>query len=374
MAACAPYAKTDLQRDIDAGWQSIAAASVDDTLRAKNWQSCLEFCSNARCDPYLQQASKASSRTSSSVSLHGSGVGTSAKDIKSRLRPPETALCHVAQTIVLAGYADLRRSYGSTELDLPFSRLLKNYKCEDPAPKPQLALPARAIRCGVEHYRAKNTPGASALADLLTIAFFFLLPPGEYAMPTWRTKTRTVQFRRQDVRFFFNGQVVPHTVPLATLLQADSVRLYIDNQKNGERGSTMHHTATGDPFCPVQALANRVHALYSVAPLNDGLSISFVPNGDHVTATDVTRAVRESVVLGGLLNSGYSPTRVSAHSLRASGAMALKLNGVDGDLIMKMGRWSSTTWLTYIHSQISSLTAGLSERMTIHHVFYNVGS
>jgi hypothetical protein len=52
--------------------------------------------------------------------------------------------------------------------------------------------------------------------------------------------------------------------------------------------------------------------------------------------------------------------------------MALKLNGVDGDLIMKLGRWSSTTWLTYIHSQIWSLTAGLSERMTVHHVFYNV--
>jgi hypothetical protein len=54
LAACAPYAKTDLQRDMDAGWQAIAAASVDNTLRTKkNWQSWLEFCSNARCDPYL---------------------------------------------------------------------------------------------------------------------------------------------------------------------------------------------------------------------------------------------------------------------------------------------------------------------------------
>ncbi len=136
----------------------------------------------------------------------------------------------------------------------------------------------------------------------------------------------------------------------------------------------MHHTATANLFCPVKALANRVHSLHAVAPNDASLPISFVPNAKHVTATDITRAVRESVLLAGLLNSGYSPTRVSAHSLRASGAMALKLNGVDGDLIMKLGRWSSTTWLTYIHSQISSLTAGLSERMTIHHVFYNIGS
>jgi integrase len=163
-------------------------------------------------------------------------------------------------------------------------------------------------------------------------------------------------------------------VPLAVLRQADSVRLYIDNQKNGQRGSTMHHTATPDSFCPVKALANRCHALHQIAPHDASLPISLVPNARHITATDITRAVRESVILGGLLNAGYSPTRVSAHSLRASGAMALKLNGVDGDLIMKLGRWSSTTWLTYIHSQISSLTAGLSERMTVHHVFYNVGS
>ena len=158
------------------------------------------------------------------------------------------------------------------------------------------------------------------------------------------------------------------------LRQADSARLYLDNQKNGQRGSTMHHMATTDTFCPVKALANRVHALHTIAPLDASLPLSYVPNAGHITATDVTRAVRESVVLSGLLNSGYSPTRVSAHSLRASGAMALKLNGVDGGLIMKLGRWSSTTWLTYIHSQISSLTAGLSERMTVHHVFYNVGS
>jgi hypothetical protein len=86
-------------------------------------------------------------------------------------------------------------------------------------------------------------------------------------------------------------------------------------------------------------------------------------------------AVRESVVLSGLLNLGYySVARVSAHSLRASGAMALGLDDVGEDLIKKLGQWSSLTWLTYIHAQISSLTAGLSERMVVHHVFYNVGS
>jgi integrase len=136
----------------------------------------------------------------------------------------------------------------------------------------------------------------------------------------------------------------------------------------------MYHTATPGDFCPVKSLAHRVHRLYTIDPVDATLPLSFVNLGVHITSTHITRALREGVILAGLLNAGYNPTRVSAHSLRASGAMALRLNDVGEDLIKKLGRWSSSTWLTYIHSQISSLSAGLSERMTIHHVFYNVGN
>jgi hypothetical protein len=230
------------------------------------------------------------------------------------------------------------------------------------------------VRCAVEHYNLKGKPLDFAIADLLTIAFFFLLRPGEYTMPTSRSRTRTVQFRRKDVRLFKQGNILPHNTPLDKLRTADAVRLYLDNQKNGQRGSTMHHTARPGSFCLVKALANRVHYLYTLAPHDDALPISLAAPGIHVSPSHITLAVRESVVLSGLLNLGYNPTGVSAHSLRASGAMALRLNNVGEDLIKKLGRWSSSTWLTYIHAQISSLTAGLSERMVIHHVFYSVGN
>jgi hypothetical protein len=136
----------------------------------------------------------------------------------------------------------------------------------------------------------------------------------------------------------------------------------------------MFHSTLDQTFCPVKALALRTHYLYSIAPEDASLPISYVGNMHHITTVDITLAMRESVVLSGLLNSGYSPSRVSAHSLQASGAMALPLNIVGEDLIKKLGCWSSSTWLTYIHSQISLLSAGLSEKMTVHHVFYNVGS
>jgi hypothetical protein len=126
---CAPHAHTDLQRDINAGWQAIGAASVDETLRAKNWQSWLKFCSDARCDPYLQQTAKSVQQNLLIGFAARVRRGHSGSQVQSHT--PEIVLHNMAQTIVLAGYANLRRSYGCKDLNLPFPRLLKTYKCND---------------------------------------------------------------------------------------------------------------------------------------------------------------------------------------------------------------------------------------------------
>jgi hypothetical protein len=54
------------------------------------------------------------------------------------------------------------------------------------------------------------------------------------------------------------------------------------------------HGNHGDTFCPVKALANRVNALYLVAPQDPSLPISFVMNASHITAMDITWAVQGS--------------------------------------------------------------------------------
>ncbi len=53
--------------------------------------------------------------------------------------------------------------------------------------------------------------------------------------------------------------------------------------------------------------------------------------------------------------------------------MALSLNHVKTDKILKLGRWSGKTYLTYIHSQIAALNRGLSTLMTNDIPFLNVG-
>jgi hypothetical protein len=87
----------------------------------------------------------------------------------------EKALRHVAQTLLLAGYDDPRRTYGSKELNLPFRHLLKSYETQDPAPQPQLSIPVATIERAAAYHQAPNTALARATADLVTTAFFFLL-------------------------------------------------------------------------------------------------------------------------------------------------------------------------------------------------------
>jgi hypothetical protein len=165
---------------------------VDDRIQAKDWESWLEFCGDAHRAPYLLNCSKPIQQQLLLGFAARIRRGYYGRGAQVQAQTPETALRHVAQTLVLDGYTDPRWSYGSKDLDLPFSRLLHSYKTDNPAPKPQLALPVRAIQCAVDHYTQQGTPNACAIPDLLTIAFFFLLRPGKYTMPSGRRKTQTV--------------------------------------------------------------------------------------------------------------------------------------------------------------------------------------
>jgi hypothetical protein len=181
-----------------------------------------------------------------------------------------------------------------------------------------------------------------------------------------------VQFRVHDATFRqANGLVIPTTSPLDVLLQADSVTLWMDNQKNGQRGATIHHTACPGGFCPVKALARRVQSVLAQGR-PDTTPLSFVRAGLHVVASNITALIHQAALETNLVAQGYDLKRVSTHSLRASGAMALKLQGVDDSLIMKLGRWTGLTFLTYIHSQIGALNTGLATKMAVRVHFINV--
>jgi hypothetical protein len=98
----------------------------------------------------------------------------------------------------------------------------------------------------------------------------------------------------------------------------------------------------------------------------------FAPRS-FVQAKHVNQVLQRAAVRLTIWDEGFNlKNRIAPQSVRASGAMALYLNNVPEKAIMLLGRWRSQTWLTYIHTQITAVTAGVSRLMSRPVVFYNI--
>ena len=255
--------------------------------------------------------------------------------------------------------------------------MVEGFRRLDPPSVPQLAVP---IRVPKQCLKAARTTHDKMVAHLTTAAFFYLLRIGEYTFP--RTKAaqkqrkRTVNFRVKDVGFWKNGKILPRNSSLATLQTADSATLKITNQKNGRMGQTIHQEATNDTACPVHSLAWIVHHILS----NNGGDANYIcdfytgTTWSHITDQDIKQAIRTAAKTLNLRDQGIDPDLLGTHSLRAGGAMALKLQGFADTIIMKLGRWTSLTFLQYIHNQIAHLSAGVSKKMSEDIAFLNIAA
>ena len=256
-------------------------------------------------------------------------------------------------------------------------------KRHDPPATPQLALPVAVTATLHKNAYATSSPKNHAIADLASIAFYYLLRVGEYTQPRmtkkngrWVRATRTIQFHVGDIGFFKDGQVLSRWSPLKTLLQADGATLKITNQKNGRMGETVYHETVPDiAHGPIRALARRVHNILTNGGSEDNLLCDYLTDDGiwkAVTPTDIRKQLRATVVALGLSKRGIDPDLIGVHSLRAGGAMAMKLHGLDDTTIMKMGRWTSLTFLMYIHSQIAHLGKNISSKMSTPLPFTNI--
>ena len=97
------------------------------------------------------------------------------------------------------------------------------------------------------------------------------------------------------------------------------------------------------------------------------ISAYFTHNSNNprlLHASDMTAVIRQAVTIQKLERHRLLPNLVGSHSLRAGGAMAIYLNGVDITTIKKLGRWLSNSFLVYIHEQITALSVNLSALMS----------
>ncbi len=201
------------------------------------------------------------------------------------------------------------------------------------------------------------------------VAFFYLLWVGEYTTSLSKHEKRTIPLQKCDVGLWKDGKLLDHG-----LGEADSVTISIANTKNGTKGAVVHHNAIGGVICPVAALARRIANLQGMK-VTCWLSTVCHTSGCVTRVSDrcITVVVRWGATFDRLLEKGYTLNRVSSHSLRAGGAMATKLSGAMDSTIMRIGRWTSLMYLTYIHSQIGALSTGVAWKMSREFTFQNVG-
>jgi hypothetical protein len=206
-------------------------------------------------------------------------------------------------------------------------------------------------------------PRTRLTAQLVVLAFFFLLRVGEYTRS--KEKRRTIPLRKQDIRLWRSGTILPNDAPLDVLLTADAVTICLANQKNGHKNAILHHTSSKDATIdPVRAAAILIYALRNkpgVTPI--GSFTDAQQQTQHISAEEIRSAVHIGATHDNLAAHGYTLARIGTHSIRSGGAMHLKLAGYDNDIIQKLGRWSSNTYLHYIQTQIGQLTTGVAQRM-----------
>ena len=370
MAPLDASAADAFRRDLSAAQDHVASgiSAARSNAADTHWRQWSRFCNQILVDPLLQAIDDPVLLLQVFAQRYRSGsLAPRGKPVRSRT--VEDALRSIGQTFSGLGAADPRLIQHG-KIDFRLSRQLASYSKEDPPPNRVKPVPLQVIRhiLGVAYAdRHAHRPGNEAIADMIGLAFFYLLRPGEY---TAGPQTESTPFRFQDVQLFIGSQRINTTTATeATLRSATFGTLEFTTQKNGVRGEVIGLGRSGDPLlCPVQILIRRLLHLRAHHALPSAPLASYY-NGDRpvpVRPSDITLALRQAVAIIGPAALGFNASDISARSMRAAGAMALLCAQVDSDYIRLLGRWRSDEMLRYLHVQAAPVMRTFSQRMLSH--------
>ena len=263
------------------------------------------------------------------------------------------------------GAADPRLN-SALKTDFRISRMLAAWKREDPPANRVKPIPIAVIR-RIAHVAQRLPPDAHflrAVADMIIIAFFFLLRPGEYT----DSASDTTPFTLGDVQMFIADRRLDLAADSdATILQARSASLTFTTQKNGVENEVIRLGLSGHNYlCLVRAVGRRVcHLRSHGAPPSTPLARVYTGPGGRTSGikpSHITNTLRTAVSIIGA-DLGFLPSEVSARSLRAAGAMALLVADVDTDIIQILGRWRSDEMFRYLHLTAEPIMRDFARKM-----------
>lgn len=271
-------------------------------------------------------------------------------------------LLSISKTITALGAPDPRHTAAGF-IDKRLTDLFKGWEHHDPAPRrvKPVSLPilfqANAL--------ATSSPTAehSAILDMMWIAFFYLLRPGEYAHTTTNAP---LACRHVGLTI---GLVVldAFTASPADLLHATSSSLEFDNQKNRVRGEVIAQGRSGHSVaCPTRAVARRILYIRTNGGNRDTPLCSFKRGSQWYFVTPALITGTLKLAAATLPHLHIAPADITARSLRAGGAMALLCGRVDTATIQLVGRWRSDAMFRYLHAQALPLAQPLARTMLEH--------
>lgn len=275
-------------------------------------------------------------------------------------RHAEDAVRSVGQTLSELGAGDYRKDPRTGKLDFRLYRQQASYKKRDrPRPKkPEIPKPALFQ---VQAWSG-NGPREAALADMIWLAFFFLLRPGEYV---W-TNSNPHPFTLKDVTFKIGTQAYNASViPLALLPLVTYVGMHFTEQKNGIKNETIGLTCSRDlQACPVLAAVHRVqHLREHQMPAHTPLFVYFNQGVQHrITDRMITEHLR---IAGVAINQ---PALYTVGALRNTGAQSLLQAQVPLPMIKLIGRWRSDEVFRYLTARSEHLMEPYAEAM-LHHAY-----
>lgn len=365
------YIRDQYARDFAAADASFYDGRVEATTKnqATHWQNWCSYVGPLGVDPYLQNVhyqKRARLLTGFAARVRAGRFGNRGTVKGDTVA---TALSAVGTEISMVCGVKPLKVMGSNNYIPRVDQTLAGWRKVDDPVKKKLPIEVDVPEWLVRNAMAPGTPElAKAVADLILVAFYFLLRVGEY---TFRQGKQTVEFRAKDCTFFkkYNGrlQQMPREALDEEILAADSSTLKLDNQKNGWHGVCINHEHNGDAiFCPVRALGRRYIHLRKYGGINyQELPLSMVFSDGktvNVTDKDIRVALKTAGVALDYLARGIPIERIDTHSCRCGGANALSLAYSDRH-IQKLGRWRGATFKEYIKEQLCCFSLGMSRSM-----------
>ena len=210
------------QQDVKAGVSTGRARSSN-----SHWKIWQQFTDQLAIDPFLETIEdKVPILQVFARRLRTGQLAPSRNSLRSR--SVEDYLRSIGQAFRELGMSDPRLG-PDLKQDHRLQRMWRCYSKEDPPPDRVKPVPIQVLRHIMSIALASNNPTVVATADMITIAFFFLLRPGEYTDSPSDTKP----FHLQDTQIFVGPQRLNITTASDAQLQAATfVSLTFTEQMN----------------------------------------------------------------------------------------------------------------------------------------------